>query len=53
MLICLCHAAAVDPFHIVMIDKRAQNRFYRAAAPFGEKTGVVFVTVQLFVHLIV
>ena len=53
MLVGLWHSSAVDPLHIVVVDECSQNGFYCTAAAFGEETGVVFVPVQLFMHLVV
>ena len=53
MLVGLWHSSAVDPLHIVVVDECSQNGFYCTAAAFGEETGVVFVSVQLLVHLVV
>src|SRR5690606_3501914 len=49
----LFHTPGVDSFHIVMVDECTQDRFYCAATAFGQKTCVVFVFVQLFVHLVI
>src|SRR5690606_33058522 len=49
----LSHSTAVDSLHIVVVNQRAQNRFYRTAPAFGQHSGVVFVAVQLGVHLVI
>src|SRR5690606_36476819 len=53
VLIGLCHSSGVDAFHVVVVDERSQDRFYGGASSFGEKSGVVLVPVQLFLHPVI
>ena len=53
MLIGRFHPSCVQFFHVVEVDKRAQNRLYCRTSPFGKESRVVFVAVQLFVHLVI
>ena len=53
MFVGLWHASGVDSVHVVVVDQSAQDRFYSAASPFGKKSSIVFITVELAMHPIV
>lgn len=53
MLIGGFHPPGVQFFHIVEVDKRAQDRLYCRTSPFGQESRVVFIAVQFFVHLVI
>jgi len=53
MLIGVSNSVGVNSFHVVMVDQRAQHRFYGGTAALGEHACVVPVAVQFLVHLVV
>ncbi len=53
MFVRLSHTSGINPFHIVMVDQRAQNRLYARTSALGKETSVIGIAPQLFVHFIV
>ena len=53
MFIGLRHPTAIDAFHIVVVNQRAQHRLYSGAPPLYQPPVVCFVGSELLMHLVV
>ena len=53
MLVGILHSSCVHPLHAQKIDQGAQYRLHRGTPALDQEAGVVFVSVQLLVHLVI
>ena len=53
MFIGIFYSSGIHPFHVVVINQRTQNWLYTGASAFSEKTSVIGIAFQFFVHFVI
>ena len=53
MFVGIFYSSGIHPFHVVVINQRAQNWLYPRTSAFSEETGVIWIAVEFFVHFII
>ena len=53
MFVGVFYSSGMHPVHVVVINQRTQNWLYAGTSAFSEKTSIISIAVEFFVHFII